>query len=91
MTEIPIHTNAAILALAIHGASTMGLTLDAAIISSPATLSAKLSAKLSALAYDRARIAQVTRTAQPEVEEEKPRVIDGIAAMRALAKQLKQS
>lgn len=91
MTEIPIHTNAAILALAIQGAASMGLTLDAAIISSPGTLSAKLSAKLSALAYDRARIAQATRTAQPEEAQPKPPVIDGLAALASLRKELKQS
>lgn len=89
MTEIPIHTNAAILALAIQGAASMGLTLDAAIISSPGTLSAKLSAKLSALAYDRARIASASRTAEPPTPQQEP--IDGIAAMRALRAQLKQS
>lgn len=32
-----------------------------------------------------------TATAQPEVEEEKPRVIDGLAALASLRKELKQS
>ena len=89
-----INTNAAIMALALHGAASLGLSIDEALIYSPDALSAKLYAMAAKRkAAKLARIASASRTAEPHAHqpETKQEPIDGIAAMRALAKQLKQS
>lgn len=53
MTDHTIHTNAALLALALHGANTMGLSIDSALSCPPGDLAAKISEKLAALAAAR--------------------------------------
>lgn len=70
-----ITTTAGQLSIAVHVAASMGLSLETALTMTPDEL--------------RARIASASRTAEPPAPAQKP--MGGLEAMRALAKQLKQS
>lgn len=70
-----ISTTAGQLTIAVHAAAACGLTLDDALTMPPDAL--------------RERIAQALRLVQ--FGYEKPKPLGGLEAMRALAKQLKQS
>lgn len=65
MTEHTIHTNAALLALALHGASVLGLTIEAALTSTPDALSEKL----AALAAERKAAAAERKAAERKAAE----------------------
>lgn len=81
MTEHTIHTNAALLALALHGAAALGLSIDSALSCSPGDLAAKLSEKLAALAAAR----KAERDAAAAAERKAAELAERSARIRAAA------
>ena len=85
MTEHTIHTHAALLALALHGAAALGLSIDSALSCSPGDLAAKLSEKLAALAAARNAEREAAAAAEREAAELAERSAAAKAAAFALA------